>query len=236
MFPIDTDGDSLPDFLDLDTDNDGVPDAIEGHDQNADGIPDRGPIGSDKDDDGLDDGYEGAITVDFDVNDEIDDPFTNLPNTDGDDESDYRDTDDDDDGILTIDEDMNGDMDFANDDTDNDGTPDYLDPDILNTDAEIIEVFNVITPNGDGVHDVLQINGLENFPINTLRIFNRWGQEVYFVEGYDSALNGFDGISQAPNTLSKDKGLPTGTYFYILDYGKATGERFSMSGYIYLNR
>ena len=41
--------------------------------------------------------------------------------------SDYRDTDDDDDGIETIDEDLNQDGNYANDDSDNgDGTPNYL--------------------------------------------------------------------------------------------------------------
>ncbi len=72
-------------------------------------------IGSDKDNDGLDDGYEGETIIDIDVNDEIDDPLSDLPNTDHDSESDYRDTDDDGDGILTLDEDVNKDGNFIND-------------------------------------------------------------------------------------------------------------------------
>src|SRR5690606_12057160 len=95
LIPVDTDGDGLPDYVDEDSDNDGVPDHIEGHDHNHDGIPDVVFIGTDSDGDGLDDGYEGSVLIDMDVNDEIDDPLNDLPNTDGDQESDYRDTDDD---------------------------------------------------------------------------------------------------------------------------------------------
>ena len=87
--------------MDEDSDDDNVPDNIEAHDADHNGIADVFLIGSDKDDDGLDDGYEGSSTIDLDVNDEIDDPFNDLPNTDGDNESDYRDTDDDGDGVAS---------------------------------------------------------------------------------------------------------------------------------------
>ncbi|MGB3142555.1 MAG: gliding motility-associated C-terminal domain-containing protein [Maribacter sp.] len=235
IFPIDTDGDNLPDYLDDDSDADGVPDATEAHDFDHDGIPDVVLIGSDKDDDGLDDGYEGGITVDFDVNDEIDDPYNSLPNTDSDEESDYRDTDDDDDGIETIDEDLNQNGIYTDDDSDEDGIPNYLDSDLGQTEEEI-EVFNVITPNGDGIHDVLQISGLENFPNNTLKIFNRWGVSVYTTRVYNTEGNVFDGTSEGRVTVDQDRKLPVGTYFYILDYEEPNGEMKSLSGYIYINR
>ncbi|RKN78139.1 T9SS type B sorting domain-containing protein [Ulvibacterium marinum] len=233
IFPVDTDGDNLPDYLDEDSDDDNVPDNIEGHDHDQDGIADVTFIGSDKDNDGLDDGYEGATAIDLDVNDEIDDPFNDLPNTDGDNESDYRDTDDDGDALRTVEEDINGDGNYANDDTDGDGTPDYLEP---NREEDEVEVFNVLTPNGDGVHDVLQISGLENFPNNTIRIYNRWGVMVFTTNGYDMEGNFFDGTSQGRVTVDVDNKLPVGTYFYILDYEDDNGNQQSLSGYIYINR
>lgn len=235
LFPIDTDGDNLPDYLDEDSDNDNVPDVIEAHDFDHDGIPDVVFIGSDKDDDGLDDAFEGVTQIDIDINDEIDDPINNLPNTDEDNESDYRDTDDDDDGIETIDEDLDGDGDYANDDSDGDGIPNYLDSDLEPQDDEV-EVFNVITPNGDGVHDILTIAGLENFPENTINIYNRWGVLVFTTNAYDTEGNVFDGTSNGRVTINQDRQLPVGTYFYILDYKDATGTMKSMSGYLYLNR
>lgn len=233
LFPIDTDGDSLPDYLDEDSDNDGVPDNIEAHDADQDGIPDVTLIGSDKDMDGLDDAYEGVTQIDLDINDEINDPINDLPNTDDDDESDYRDTDDDNDGIETIDEDVNADRNYANDDSNGNGIPEYLEPNISD---EEIEIFNVITPNGDGIHDVLTIAGLENYPINTLRIYNRWGVLVYTTNAYNTEGNVFDGSSEGRVTIQVENQLPVGTYFYILDYEDTIGNSKSLSGYIYLNR
>mgnify|MGYP001065359900 CR=1 FL=1 len=60
IFPIDTDGDNIPDFRDLDTDGDGVPDIKEGHDYNFDGIYNENTtlLGTDTDGDGLDDRFD----------------------------------------------------------------------------------------------------------------------------------------------------------------------------------
>ncbi|WP_421807777.1 gliding motility-associated C-terminal domain-containing protein [Flagellimonas sp.] len=138
----DTDSDGTPDYLDDDSENDLVPDNNEGNDFNFDGIPDWTYTGVDTDGDGLDDGYEGSdINDGFDVNDEIDDPATDLPDRDGEGDVNYRDFDDDGDAINTPDEDANGNDDPTDDDTDGDGTPDYLDP---NNDTDT---------DGDGVTD-----------------------------------------------------------------------------------
>ena len=236
IIPVNTDNTDLPDYLDDDSDNDNVPDNIEAHDYDHDGIPDVVFTGSDKDNDGLDDGYEGNTVIDIDVNDEINDPYSDLPNTDNDEESDYRDTDDDDDGILTIDEDVNLDGDYANDDVNGNGIPNYLDPDLVVTGGDEVEVFNVVTPNGDGVHDVLTIAGLENFPNNTIKIYNRWGVLVYVTKAYNTQGNVFDGTSNGRVTIEKDNKLPVGTYFYILDYEDGTNNMKSKTGYLYINR
>ena len=141
LVPVNTDGTDNVDYLDDDSDNDSVPDNNEGNDFNFDGIPDQNYTGIDSDGDGLDDGYEGSNVNDgFDVNDEIDDPANDLPDTDGTEDVNYRDLDDDGDGIDTPDEDANNDGDPTNDDTDNDGTPDYLDPD--NGNMEDLDVID----------------------------------------------------------------------------------------------
>lgn len=238
LIPIDSDNDGIPDYVDEDSDNDNVPDAIEGHDHDHDGIPEVTLIGSDKDNDGLDDGYEGETVIDIDVNDEMDDPSTALPDTDGDGIPDFRDSDDDDDGIATIDEDTNGDGNYANDDANENGIPDYLDPDLgeLTTDEEEVDVVNVITPNGDGVHDVLEIRGLSSYPNNTVRIYNRWGVMVFQTKGYNTSGNVFDGTSQGRVTVDQDNKLPVGTYFYVIDYQDNGGSTKQLTGYIYINR
>ena len=238
LIPMDSDNDGIPDYVDEDSDNDNVPDAIEAHDHDHDGIPEVSLIGSDKDNDGLDDGYEGETVIDIDVNDEIDDPNTALPDTDSDGIPDFRDSDDDDDGIETMDEDTNGDGDYANDDANENGIPDYLDPDLgeLTTDEEEVDVVNVITPNGDGVHDVLEIRGLSNYPNNTVRIYNRWGVMVFQTKSYNTNGNVFDGTSQGRVTVDQDNKLPVGTYFYVIDYQDNGGSTKQLTGYIYINR
>ena len=72
---------------------------------------------------------------------------------------------------------------------------------------------NAFTPDGDGVNDVFVIAGLENFPLNNIKIFNRWGALVFEMENYN---NTWGGTSQnALNFITEV--LPTGTYYYILD-------------------
>ena len=236
LIPVDSDGEGIPDYADTDSDNDNVPDAVEGHDKNHDGIADLWLLGSDKDNDGLDDGFEGERVIDVDVNGDMDDPSVDLPDTDSDGIPDFRDPDDDGDGIATRDEDFNQDGNYANDDSKGNGIPNYLDPDLGETSVEKIKVINVITPNGDGIHDVLAINGIENYPNNTLKIYNRWGVMVFQTKAYNSAGNVFDGTSQGRVTVDSDRKLPAGTYFYVLDYGDQNGNTEQLTGYIYLNR
>ena len=80
--------DSIPDYLDSDSDNDGTPDIQE----NGMTYP---TSGTDTDNDGLDDIFEGSNVSDgYDVNDEIDTPSVDLPDTDSDvatQDVDYRD-------------------------------------------------------------------------------------------------------------------------------------------------
>ena len=236
LTPINHDGEDTPDYIDLDSDNDSVPDNNEGNDFNFDGIPDQTFTGVDTDGDGLDDGYEGSdINDGFDVNDEIDDPANDLPDTDGTEDVNYRDIDDDGDGMNTIDEDADGDGDPTNDDTDFDGTPDYLDPTDDSPD-ESIEVNQMLTPNGDGMNDFLFIRGLDKVQRSTLRIFNRWGIAVYEGEDYNNQNNVFDGRSKGRSTISSGEYLPSGIYFYIFDYTTVDGESNTDSEYLYISK
>jgi gliding motility-associated-like protein len=85
------------------------------------------------------------------------------------------------------------------------------------------------SPNGDGVNDVLYILGIRQFPNNELKIFNRWGHQIYQAKGYE---NDWDGRSDAAMTLGKGD-VPRGTYFYVLDLGDPKIEL--MKGFIYIN-
>nr|WP_297787983.1 gliding motility-associated C-terminal domain-containing protein [uncultured Allomuricauda sp.] len=99
------------------------------------------------------------------------------------------------------------------------------------------EIFNGITPNGDGINDYFQILGIENYPDNNVKIFNRWGVQVYEINGYGQGNNLFYGISEGRATLQQDRELPSGTYFYILTFtGEDNPGEESYSGYLYINR
>ena len=231
--PVNTDGTDTPDYIDLDSDNDTVPDNNEGNDFNFDGIPDQVFTGTDTDGDGLDDGYEGSDVNDgFDVNDEIDDPANDLPDTDGTEDVNYRDFDDDGDGIDTPDEDADGDGDPTNDDSNGDGIPDYLDPTPRNTD---IIVMQMVTPNGDGKNEFLWIENVDLALNNKLRIYNRWGIAVYEGENYNNQNNVFDGRSKGRSTVSAGDYLPAGVYFYIFEYNTVDQNDITNSGYIYIS-
>ncbi|WDF66362.1 gliding motility-associated C-terminal domain-containing protein [Flavobacterium sp. KACC 22763] len=95
-------------------------------------------------------------------------------------------------------------------------------------------VYNAVSPNGDGLNDTFHIKGLDNFPDNTLEIYNRWGVKVYDAKGYNESDRMFAGYSDGRATINRGEKLPTGTYFYILKYnnGKQVREK---AGYLYIN-
>jgi len=226
---VNTDNDSDPDYLDDDSDNDNVPDEIEGHDFNQDGVADIASSGSDSDNDGLDDAFEGSDKNDgFVPNDEIIDPLLELPNTDSEDEVDYRDLDDDNDGIDTIDEDDNEDGDPTNDDCDEDLTPNYLDVTPCNI------VPSGFSPNGDGKNDELVIPALSTYMNFEMLVFNRQGNKVYEYKRA-GALNAewWNGRSSGQLNLSDDV-LPAGTYFYLIKFNR--DGRKPETGWVYLNK
>lgn len=72
-------------------------------------------------------------------------------------------------------------------------------------------VFNQFSPNGDGVNDTLIINNIQDtqYQNNTFEIYDRYGNQVYSVTGYDNTWRGEGNNGE----------LPKGTYFYVLDLG-----------------
>jgi len=114
----------------------------------------------------------------------------------------------------------------ANVDVDGDGDPD--DPTVVTVLGLVINT--IFTPNDDKHNDTWMINGITNFPYNTVKVYNRWGNLVYEKDGY---ANDWDGTSNGRWTVSQDGKLPVGTYFYVIDLGNGH-EPFT--GYLYLNR
>ena len=83
--------------------------------------------------------------------------------------------------------------------------PDQVEPDLSN-------VMNVITPNGDGNNDVLDLTEVLFGDACTLRVMNRWGTTwVYETENYANTWGGTD----ADGNL-----LPSGTYYFFVVCGR----------------
>ncbi len=71
-----------------------------------------------------------------------------------------------------------------------------------------IRIPNAFTPNGDGRDDTWQIEFIEQFPDNTVNVFNRWGNKVFSAENYSRANEWRGDINGQP--------APVGTYYYVV--------------------
>ena len=103
-----------------------------------------------------------------------------------------------------------------------------------------IVVFNAVTPNGDGFNDVLEISNEEASCARNLevKIFNRWGVKVFETDNYGAPGQVFDGYSSGRLTVQEQSQLPSGTYFYVLEYDYEQGDglkKHQKAGYIHLS-
>jgi gliding motility-associated-like protein len=91
-----------------------------------------------------------------------------------------------------------------------------------------IRPYNGVSRNGDGRNDIFQIDCIENFPDNIVKIFNRAGTLVYEEHGYDNITLYFDGRSNK-GFSPMGTNLPDGTYFFVIN--KMDGSE-PISGYL----
>ena len=67
-------------------------------------------------------------------------------------------------------------------------------------------VPNAFSPNQDGLNDLWEIPLIDQYPRCRIAIYNRWGNQIFYSEGYPNPWDGtFNG-----------KELPSGTYYYSL--------------------
>ena len=101
-----------------------------------------------------------------------------------------------------------------------------------------IIIHNAFSPNNDSFNEFFNIENIEDtacYPSNKVEIYNRWGVLVYETEAYDNSSRVFRGISEGRATVRKSEELPTGTYFYVLEY-VSDGKTIKKDGYLYLSR
>lgn len=85
-------------------------------------------------------------------------------------------------------------------------------------DEKIVKVFvsgkvvNTFTPNEDGINDFWDLSDITtSFPNASVKLFNRWGNEVFNTNDY--ASNPFKGIID-------DKEVKSSTYYYVIEIRK----------------
>jgi gliding motility-associated-like protein len=95
--------------------------------------------------------------------------------------------------------------------------------------CESLTIPSGFSPNDDGINDYFEIEGLDQYPVVDIWIYNRWGALVYKAAGYDNRWNGESNVGQGlPGNV-----LTAGTYYYLLNLHDGQKPK---SGYIIIKR
>lgn len=76
-----------------------------------------------------------------------------------------------------------------------------------------IDPYSGFSPNDDGINDYWHIENIGDYKNNIVIVYNRWGIKVFEQEGYDND----DSSKRWDGKTSNGKGLPIGTYYYVVD-------------------
>ena len=96
-------------------------------------------------------------------------------------------------------------------------------------------IYTGVSVGGDK-NNHFHIEGIENYPNNIVRIYNRWGVKVFEVSGYNNTTKVFKGVSDARATLEASDNLPQGTYYYIIEYHDEANKKQTEVGWLYLKK
>jgi len=102
--------------------------------------------------------------------------------------------------------------------------------------ATSLTPYNGISLNGDNKNDYFHIGGIEKYPENIVRIYNKNGLKVFEVTGYDNKNQSFKGFTQGEVTVKKSLELPIGTYFYFIEYTDENHQKQRKIGWLYLKK
>lgn len=88
--------------------------------------------------------------------------------------------------------------------------------------CEPLTVMSGFTPNGDGENDYFKILGVQNYPNNSLAIFNELGEEIFYKKDYNNDWGG----ELVDETIAEE-----GVYYYVFH----DGDEKYYSGYMKIN-
>ena len=99
-----------------------------------------------------------------------------------------------------------------------------------------LKIYNLITIDENLSNNRFIIGNIENFPDNTVQIFNRYGALVWNTIEYDNTTNVFYGKAREGNIINNSAYLPTGTYYYVIRYFNSyLKEEKEMKGFIQID-
>lgn len=90
-------------------------------------------------------------------------------------------------------------------------------------------MYNVVTRNGDGIHDFFKIGNISYYVNNKVTIRDRWGGKVFEIDGYNNLENVFIGEANVGGARELD----TGNYYYVIDRGDGSK---NVIGFLFLKR
>ncbi|WP_345955590.1 Ig-like domain-containing protein [Mucilaginibacter sp. PAMB04168] len=96
-------------------------------------------------------------------------------------------------------------------------------------DSKKLVVRQALSPNGDGLNDVLYIEGIDEHPKNQLLVMSSNGNKIFETQNYDNVTRAFNGRSSVTGSMQ-----PPGTYYYLLKYTTNGGVEKRMTGYFVL--
>ena len=102
--------------------------------------------------------------------------------------------------------------------------------------TSVLTPYNTISLNGDNKNDYFHIEGIEKYPDNTVRIYNKEGLKVFEVTGYDNKNQSFKGFTQGEVAVKKSLELPVGTYFYFIEHTDENHQLQRKKGWLYLKK
>ena len=93
------------------------------------------------------------------------------------------------------------------------------------------------SPNGDGIgNEKFVINNIERYPDNEVIIFNRWGNEVYRIKGYNNKDKAFVGIANRGILTNTNATLDDGVYYFIIHTRVVNGGAKMNKGFVIIKR
>jgi large repetitive protein len=101
----------------------------------------------------------------------------------------------------------------------------------INYSIEELIISQGFSPNGDGNNDTWYMKGIESYPNNIVKVFDRYGIQVYQKSGYENTIAPWDGRGNVGQMAGKL--VERGTYFYILEPGNGMKR---LEGYVVVIR